>query len=227
MCVESQDGVLGGIRRQDIAKVPDVQRVYAGQRLVQHQHRRLADQSLRQSHPLPVALGQVPHQPPCDRLQIQLIQRNLHGICSLGPRHPLHVCRVLQIGLDAKIGREGGAFGQVADLRTSELRVKAAVPPPPTTMSPSFQSMRPLMQRMIVDLPAPFGPRSAVTPLPIWNETFCTAGLVPYSLVRLLTVISGSWAVEVFMIVHPRSVQAALLRQPDHVRARHHHSLSR
>ena len=47
--------------------------------------------------------------------------------------------------------------------------------------------------RSIVDLPAPFGPSSAVTPGPTWNDTSETATTSPNHFETCSTAISTSW----------------------------------
>src|SRR5215203_3858105 len=46
---------------------------------------------------------------------------------------------------------------------------------------------RPVSILKVVDLPAPFGPSSPVTPGPTWKETSATATTSPYHLARLVT----------------------------------------
>src|SRR5207245_6258249 len=61
---------------------------------------------------------------------------------------------------------------------------------PPTLTLPSVGGMNPVIIRMVVDLPAPFGPRKPRTsPRSIENEIPSTARLVPKALAKLLTFI--------------------------------------
>src|SRR5437867_12557376 len=61
---------------------------------------------------------------------------------------------------------------------------------PPTLTLPSVGGMNPVIIRMVVDLPAPFGPRKPKTsPRSIENEIPSTARLVPKALAKLLTFI--------------------------------------
>src|SRR5262252_7785177 len=55
---------------------------------------------------------------------------------------------------------------------------------------PDVGGMKPVTMRMVVDLPAPFGPRKPSTsPRSTVNETSFTASLVPNALVRFSTLI--------------------------------------
>src|SRR6266446_5485522 len=61
---------------------------------------------------------------------------------------------------------------------------------PPTVAVPSVGGMKPVIIRMVVDLPAPFGPRKPKTsPRSIENEIPSTARLVPKAFAKLLTFI--------------------------------------
>src|SRR5207247_1719766 len=61
---------------------------------------------------------------------------------------------------------------------------------PPTETLPSVGGMNPVIIRMVVDLPAPFGPRKPNTsPRSIENEIPSTARLAPKALAKLLTFI--------------------------------------
>src|SRR5882672_1092820 len=61
---------------------------------------------------------------------------------------------------------------------------------PPTLTVPSVGGMKPVIIRMVVDLPAPFGPRKPKTsPRSIENEIPSTARLAPKAFAKLLTFI--------------------------------------
>src|SRR5256885_16975046 len=61
---------------------------------------------------------------------------------------------------------------------------------PPTVTLPSVGGMKPVSMRMLVDLPAPFGPRKPSTsPCSTENETPSTARLGPKVLTRFSTLI--------------------------------------
>jgi hypothetical protein len=74
---------------------------------------------------------------------------------------------------------------------------------PPTVILPSVGGIKPVIMRMEVDLPAPFGPRNPKTsPRSTENETPSTARFAPNNFVRLSTFIivtrlvcdeSGRW----------------------------------
>ena len=56
---------------------------------------------------------------------------------------------------------------------------------PPMTTSPAVGGMKPVIIRIVVDFPAPFGPRNPSTsPRSTPNETSFTASFVPKALVR-------------------------------------------
>src|SRR5215468_10272433 len=60
----------------------------------------------------------------------------------------------------------------------------------PMVIFPEVGGMKPVTMRMVVDLPAPFGPRKPNTsPRSTVNETSFTASLVPNALVRFSTLI--------------------------------------
>src|SRR5215467_6427270 len=64
---------------------------------------------------------------------------------------------------------------------------------PHTDTSPEVGGMKPVIMRMVVDLPAPFGPRKPSTsPLPTSKETPSTARLGPKDLLRFSTLIKLS-----------------------------------
>src|SRR5215217_2357147 len=61
---------------------------------------------------------------------------------------------------------------------------------PPTEIRPSFGGMNPVIMRIEVDLPAPFGPRKPSTsPRSTENEMPFTARLVPNILTKFSTLI--------------------------------------
>src|SRR5690348_9532274 len=62
---------------------------------------------------------------------------------------------------------------------------------PHTETDPALGGMKPVIMRIVVDLPAPFGPRNPSTsPFPTSKETPSTARLVPKDLLRLSTLIT-------------------------------------
>src|SRR5262245_6784053 len=63
---------------------------------------------------------------------------------------------------------------------------------PQTDTRPDVGGMKPVIMRMVVDLPAPLGPRNPSTsPLPTSNETPSTASFGPKDLLRLSTLITA------------------------------------
>src|SRR5215831_44714 len=62
---------------------------------------------------------------------------------------------------------------------------------PHTEIRPAVGGMKPVIMRMVVDLPAPLGPRKPSTsPLPTSNDTPSTARFGPKDLLRLSTLIT-------------------------------------
>src|ERR1017187_1142871 len=64
------------------------------------------------------------------------------------------------------------------------------MPNPPTVTLPSVGGMKPVIMRIVVDLPAPFGPRKPSTsPRSTENETPSTARLAPKTFTKFSTLI--------------------------------------
>src|SRR6266850_3975522 len=62
---------------------------------------------------------------------------------------------------------------------------------PHTETAPALGGMNPVIMRMVVDLPAPLGPRNPSTsPLPTSKETPSTARFGPKDLLRFSTLIT-------------------------------------
>src|SRR6266852_8109030 len=63
---------------------------------------------------------------------------------------------------------------------------------PHTEAAPALGGMKPVIIRMVVDLPAPLGPRNPSTsPLPTSKETLSTASFGPKDLLRFSTLIKA------------------------------------
>src|SRR4030081_1661211 len=63
---------------------------------------------------------------------------------------------------------------------------------PHTETAPALGGMKPVIIRMVVDLPAPLGPRKPSTsPLPTSKETPSTASFGPKDLLRFSTLITA------------------------------------
>src|SRR6266849_6597634 len=63
---------------------------------------------------------------------------------------------------------------------------------PHTETLPALGGMKPVIMRIVVDLPAPLGPRNPSTsPLPTSNETPSTARFGPKDLLRFSTLITA------------------------------------
>src|SRR5437588_4998540 len=69
---------------------------------------------------------------------------------------------------------------------------------PPTEMAPEVGGMKPVIMRMVVDLPAPLGPRKPSTsPRSTQKETSFTASFGPNALLRFLArIIWWMWKVK-------------------------------
>ncbi len=64
---------------------------------------------------------------------------------------------------------------------------------PPTETFPSVGGIKPVIMRMVVDLPAPLGPRNPSTsPRSTVKETLLTATFAPNALVRFSTLIMAA-----------------------------------
>src|SRR6266568_2218202 len=63
---------------------------------------------------------------------------------------------------------------------------------PHTETAPALGGMKPVIMRIVVDLPAPLGPRKPITlPFPTSNETPSTARFGPKDLLRFSTLITA------------------------------------
>src|SRR5215469_10777622 len=92
---------------------------------------------------------------------------------------------------------------------------------PHTDTPPEVGGMNPVIMRMVVDLPAPFGPRNPRTsPLATSNETSSTARFGPKDLLRLSTLIMAPLDIALTRQVPPKFPQPA---EPDSsvIEARH------
>src|SRR5215210_2371059 len=77
---------------------------------------------------------------------------------------------------------------------------------PPTEISPAEGGMNPVIIRMVVDLPAPFGPRKPSTsPFSTVKETPFTATFGPNAFCRLRTVIMPGEPVRAGTYEHGRA----------------------
>src|SRR5882762_1879094 len=68
----------------------------------------------------------------------------------------------------------------------------SCTPSPHTETLPALGGMKPVIMRMVVDLPAPLGPRNPSTsPVPTSKETPSTARFEPKDLLRFSTLITA------------------------------------
>jgi hypothetical protein len=153
----------------------DPGRVQAVGRLVEHQHLRLADQRVRDPEPLPHAQRVVAEAPVAflagqpDQLQ--------HRV-DPAPRQP-HQDRVQPEDLPA------GPAGVLAEASSSTPTCRPgllsrAYGRPRKVAEPDDGGVSPVIIRIVVDFPAPFGPRKPVTdPGSARKETESTAMCAP------------------------------------------------
>ncbi len=149
---------LRGQRPQEAAHPDDALGVHAVERLVQHQHRRIAEQRCRDAEPLAHAQGIAARPVPDHRLQARLgrppgrpgrrsgpgsgpATAGGRGRCGWAAARPRPAAR--RRGCS---GRRSDAYGTPADQRRALVGAS-----------------RPRMTRMVVDLPAPLGPTKPVT----------------------------------------------------------------
>ena len=109
------NGVPFSQRFDQIADLNDLLGVKTDGRLVQNQDLRISDQSLSQSHTLPITFGQVLDDPVADigdaDSGANVIQVCLHGLPCF-----FQMVAELQIGLHRHIQIQGRVFGKIADV---------------------------------------------------------------------------------------------------------------
>ena len=147
-----------GQRPQEAAHPDDALGVHAVERLVQHQHRRVAEQRRGDPEPLPHAERVAARLAPGRRLQAGLLD---HLIDPLGGQ-ALRMGQPQQVVAGAAAGLQRGRVQQRPDLaqRVPQARGTAGRRP---ARCPSSAASRPRITRIVVDLPAPLGPTNPVT----------------------------------------------------------------
>src|ERR1051325_660095 len=86
---------------------------------------------------------------------------------------------------------------------------------PPTLTRPSVGGMNPVIMRIVVDLPAPFGPRKPRTsPRSTENEIPSTARLAPKFLTKLSTLIISHSAVNARNNIAAEKMQTCFFPKP-------------
>ena len=171
-----QDGAaLVGVRPEQVAHPADAGRVEPVGRLVEDEHLGLADQCGRDAEPLAHAERVVAHPAaglvvgqadPVEHL-LDPVLGQAHGALRDGEDLPSGATGVLRRGVQQHADLVAGV-GQVANRR------------PEMVPSPDVGGVSPTMTRMVVDLPAPLGPRKPVTrPGRAVNVTSSTAVNLP------------------------------------------------
>ena len=159
-------------------------------RLVQNQHFRIVNDRLRKTGAMPIAFGQA--------------FRCFGGAPNRGNtfrRRDRSRASSLRRAFRAVPPQSQGIPGPSCPRRKARSRAdnRSGVSPeaglssmlnPPTETSPADGGMKPVIMRMVVDLPAPFGPRNPSTsPLSTLNETPFTAVFAPNDFFRFRTLI--------------------------------------
>ena len=148
---------LGGQGLQEAAHPDDALGVHAVERLVEHQHRRVAEQRGGDAEPLPHAEREPAGLAPGRRAQTGLRDHLVdpRGAQALGVGQPE------QVVAGGAAGLQRGRVEQRADV--AQRLAQAGVRLPADRAVPASAASRPRMTRMVVDLPAPFGPTNPVT----------------------------------------------------------------
>ena len=156
---EQHRAALVGVGAQQVAHPADAGRVETVGRLVEDQHRGVADQRGRDAEPLAHAERVVAH--PALRLVLgeadplqhppDAVAGQAHRAGGDGEDLPAGASRVLGRGVE-----------QDTDLAAGVGQVGVATAVDRSTV-PDVGGVRPTMTRMVVDLPAPLGPRKPVT----------------------------------------------------------------
>ena len=158
MCVESTI-VRSPARSVDqAANLVNLARVEADRRLVEHQHRRIVNQRLRESDALAIALRKLAADSPRHIGQAADLEHVIERVLDLRARHAAQFRDEAQVAFDAHIGVERRGLRQVADLAARFERLGKNIEPVDQTV-PAVAGMKPVMMRMVVVLPAPLGPR--------------------------------------------------------------------
>ena len=176
----------------EVAHLVLLVRVEAVGRLVHDQHFRVVDQRLREAGAVPVALRER-----VDRL----VQHRSRG-STARPRGAPPSCARRRAGRASRRRSRGSRAPSCPDRRRrSRAGSRSAASPraatsttswPPTVTLPAVGGMKPVIMRMVVDLPAPLGPRKPSTsPRSTVNEMPSTARLAPNVLTRLSMRIMG------------------------------------
>ena len=137
-------------------------RVDADGRLIQHQHRRLMENGLRDADALPVPLGELAYQGV--RVFLKSAGPNTSSTRARDARlaHPAQLTHVMQVLAHGHVRIQRHGLRQIADGRAAASG-SSCTSCPATTAVPAVGGVKPVMIRMVVVFPAPFGPRKPIT----------------------------------------------------------------
>src|SRR6266581_4615138 len=149
--------------------------------LIEDQHLGIVDQGLGEAGAVAKALGERIDRLPEHALQVaQLDHASYRAPASLAAQ-TAHRGGELEEGQNRHLGVGRRRFTSIGCSSTSS---------PHTETRPSLGGMKPVIMRMVVDLPAPLGPRNPRTsPLATSKETASTARFWPKDLLRFSTLI--------------------------------------
>ena len=120
---EHHRAIAGRHRLDQAADLVNLARVETDGRLVEHQHRRIVNQRLREADALSIALRELPANAMRHVLESAHVERMLERVFDLRARHSAQSRDETQIGIDAHIGIERRILRQVADLAARLERV--------------------------------------------------------------------------------------------------------
>ena len=151
-------------RRRDVGSTPDVgssrNRIGGRCRTAQPSASRCCQPPASVANQILLAPGEAGH-----------VDREAHPLGQLVARHPVDAAEEFQIFLDAEIAIEREFLRHIADALAHALRVVAHVDAG-DQRRPALGRNRPHRMRMMVDLPAPFGPRKPmISPRPMRKLT--------------------------------------------------------
>jgi hypothetical protein len=158
-------------------------------RFIQHQHLRIMNNRLRKTGPVPIALRQRLNTLMQHRLQKTGLHDPVHRLLLRLAPHPPQLRRKAKKTVHRHVGVSRRILRQISQATAWPESVPPAcraVPPAPNRLG----GMKPVIMRIVVDLPAPLGPRNPSTsPFSTVNETSSTARFGPNDLVKCSTVI--------------------------------------
>src|SRR5208283_29053 len=102
-------------RLDEAADLMNLARIETYRRLVEHQHRRIMNQRLREADTLAISLRELPADAMRHVFEAAHVERMLEGVFDLGARHSPQSRDETQIRIDAHIGVERRIFRQVSD----------------------------------------------------------------------------------------------------------------